>query len=57
MDFDDDWTAVLFCAVFLILYFVIVWYLKVTTGRCMSEANLKGKVAVVTGANQGKSIQ
>ncbi len=52
-DDSSDWTVVIWCSVALLIYFLVAWYMKVTTGRCDSEATLSGKVVVVTGANQG----
>ena len=53
---DSGWTLTVCCALVLSVYFVIVWALKVSSGRCGSSADLAGKVAVLTGANQGKIL-
>ena len=53
---DSGWTLTVYCALVLSVYFVIVWALKITSGRCRSSADLSGKVTVVTGANQGKIL-
>ena len=53
-DDDSGWSLMIYCGIFLVGYFAIVLYLKVTTARCTSTVHLSGKIAIVTGANQGK---
>ena len=53
---ESEWTLTIYCALVLGVHFVIVWILKISSGRCRSNADLSGKVAIVTGANQGRTL-